>query len=119
MKTEVNKDIEKKSVRVMAYIQDSFDTPNENKKPIPNDYMSSEKSIPDEFRTEMSLINNSWIGVDGNIHFSKDYAPRPFIGNDNEVYLHLGDITLKDKGKTFSLMTEGVSMLEKLENKNI
>ena len=63
---------------------------------------------------EMKDKKNSWCDKMGNIHFSKKYIPEPYIGNDNEVYLHLGDLTMKKKKKFSKLMLQGLKLLEKV-----
>ena len=104
-----------KEVRVIGFIQDNYETDNDFKFPVPKDYLSESKYIPFNVLEEMKDIKNSWSDLKGNIHFSKDYIPEPYIGNDNEVYLHLGNLVLeKKKDIVFTLFSKGMELLKKV-----
>ena len=104
-----------KEVRVIGFIQDDYKTDNDFKLPVPKEYMSESKTIPFNILEEMKDIKNSWCDLKGNIHFSKDYIPEPYIGNDNEVYLHLGNLVLeKKKDIVMNLMNKGIELLKKV-----
>ena len=107
-------------VKIIGFIQDDYDTINEMKLPLPEDfYLSKHDFMPDDVREEMFLPKNCWISkVDGNIHFSKDYNPDPFIGTDNEVYLYMGSLTLECKQwKSLELMNKGFGLLRQVEGR--
>ena len=107
------KDNPNKQVNVIGFFQDKYYTMDKFKEPLPKGYLDS-LDYPFHIKEEMKDLKNSWKGFDGNIHFSKKWNPDPYVGNDNEVYLMLGDITMKDKTKTMNLMVKGMELLKKV-----
>tara|TARA_Y100001978_G_C23680463_1_gene428756 strand:- start:622 stop:954 length:333 start_codon:yes stop_codon:yes gene_type:complete len=105
-----------KQIRIIGFIQDDYDTVDEMKLPLPDDYLSKCDFMPDNIREEMFLPKNSWTSkIDGNIHFSRHYNPDPFIGTDNEVYLYLGDLTLEcNHSEVFARHMKGMKLLEQV-----
>ena len=104
---------ENKQVNVIGFVQDNYVTEDDFKCPLPEDYLS-ESNIPFHVMEEMKDKKNSWCDMSGNIHFSKDYIPEPYVGNDNEVYLHLGDLTMKNEEVVSGLMLKGIQLLKKV-----
>jgi len=100
-----------KTVKVIAFIQDDFDTPNELKYPHHDDYLS-QTNTPKEVLDAMKKKENSWCDTEGNIHFSRDFQPEPFIGTDGEVYLWVGNLTMeKNTPAMFEKMLESEKLL--------
>ena len=103
----------KEPIKVIGFIQDEFNVPEELKKPLPENYLS-DFPMPDDYREEMMKIENGFVGEDENIHFSPDYNPDPYIF-DNQVFLHLGDKFLKRKEEVFEKHMKAMKMLSELE----
>ena len=108
--------VEPKQVRVVGFIQDEHETPDFAKFPLPEGYLSNSNFLPDDVREDMMKKENSWCDEKGNVHFSPRYNPDPFIGTDGEVYLNLGDRTMKNASKYFKLMEKGMELLKEVEN---
>ena len=103
-------------VRMIGFIQDEFETPTEFKKEVPENFMS-DANVPSDFLEEARQLQNSWLGEDGNIHFSRDFQPKPFIGTDNKVYLWVGNLTMKTNSLMMENMNEGLALVDIAKSK--
>ena len=101
-----------KTVKMIAFIQDDFDTPNELKYPHPENYLS-QTNTPKEVLDVMKKKENSWADEKGNVHFSRDFQPEPFMGTDGEVYLWVGDISMRTNALFMKNMNAGLELIER------
>tara|TARA_B100000780_G_scaffold189212_1_gene133107 strand:- start:178 stop:519 length:342 start_codon:yes stop_codon:yes gene_type:complete len=104
---------EEKKVQVIMYIQDEYETEDCFKKTLPKNYLM-DSNLPSHVLEEMKDPENSWCDLRGNVHFSKNYQPEPYVSNDNEVYLNLGSETMSDKGLVLNLMKQGMELIEEI-----
>lgn len=103
-------------VRMIGFIQDEFEPPTELKQKVPENFMS-DANVPSDFLEEAKQLQNSWVGEDGNIHFSRNFQPKPFIGTDNKVYLWVGDLTMKTNSLFMQNMNEGLALVDIAKSK--
>jgi hypothetical protein len=76
--------------------------------PVPNDYLSSEKNVPDKLIDEMKT--NGWSDELGNIWWAEDFQPKPQYGNDGNVYLCLSDKDMENPNRYFKQMKKALKM---------
>lgn len=100
-----------KQVRVIGFLQDEHEIPDVEKFPLPEDYLSKSGFIPKNTREDMMMIKNSWCDKSGNVHFSPNYAPDPFIGTDGEVYCLIGNETMKNQNLVLDKISKGNQLL--------
>lgn len=103
-------------ITIIGIVQDTYETSHVFKRPLPKNYFEDLiPTLPSHVLKECKKLENSWSDVKGNIHFSKDFSPEPYIGPDNKVYLLLGNLTLNNKKKMTDLMVKGTKLLEQIE----
>jgi len=78
-------------------------------KPIPDDYLSGEASIPSSLIDEVKA--NGWQDENGSLWWSEDFQPAPVKGDDGNVYLLLSDSDMQDADRYFSRIFDAKKML--------